>query len=157
METGYYGIERSYNGTDFITVAQIPASAANTSGSYQWLDKDVKSGNLYYRVRAIDADGKFLLSETIMINISRQNSTIKVFPNPVTNKRVNITADMLERGSYTLELTNALGAVFIHLIIDHPGGMFKRNIHLDKMPFAGIYFIRLQSDKMKYSQSLMVE
>ncbi|HMF69895.1 MAG TPA: hypothetical protein VK616_00395, partial [Flavitalea sp.] len=90
------------------------------------LDENVAAGNLYYRIRAIEEDGKFLLSETVMINISRQNSVIKVFPNPVKNKRLNISADMLEKGSYTLELTNTLGAVFIHLVIDHPGECLNR-------------------------------
>ncbi|HTF27532.1 MAG TPA: T9SS type A sorting domain-containing protein [Flavitalea sp.] len=135
----------------------MSTSAINSSGSYHWLDEKVAAGNLYYRIRAIEEDGKFLLSETVMVNISKQSSVIKVFPNPVKNKRLNISADMLEKGSYTLELTNTLGAVFIHLVIDHPGGLFKQNIHLDKMPLQGIYYLRFRSDKMKFSQSVMVE
>ena len=55
-----YKVERSNNGTDFTTVSTVSASSSN---KYSITDA---SGNVFYRVSAIDINGQFMSSIVVV-------------------------------------------------------------------------------------------
>jgi hypothetical protein len=77
-----YQIEQSENGIDFSTIGKIEA---NLLASYQFID-DSKSNTAlaYYRIKAIDMDGKFISSKIIKVEKESKPSSVKIYPTIVT-------------------------------------------------------------------------
>lgn len=61
-------IERSYDGTFFETIDHVPP-AAGARNRYE--DNSVLPGHIYYRAKAVLADGTVDYSETVMVRIVR--------------------------------------------------------------------------------------
>ena len=78
-----YMIERSYNGTVFSGIGAITAAGKGTQRTdYSFTDTNPLPAINYYRIKAINKDGKFVYSVIVKVNIVPQNVVI-VYPNPV--------------------------------------------------------------------------
>jgi Secretion system C-terminal sorting domain len=95
-----YAIEKSSNGRLFTKIATLPASV-NGNKNYVSLDATPFNGNNYYRIKAIDNDGRFMYSVIMLVKISGDKK-ITVYPNPVKRGEPlqislqNITANKIE-------------------------------------------------------------
>jgi hypothetical protein len=77
-----YQIEQSENGIDFSTIGKVEA---NLLAKYQFIDASKSNSSLaYYRIKAIDMDGKFILSKIIKFEKESKSSPIKIYPTIVT-------------------------------------------------------------------------
>jgi hypothetical protein len=152
-----YEIEKSAESIHFYKVGEVPVSGNNSIGSYHWLDENPVTGNNYYRIRAIQTDGKSFVSKTVVVKMTARNAALKVFPNPVINKRINITSNEMAKGKYTVLLHNPQGREVIRLGIDHPGGSFNKIIYCSSMLPSGIYYLHLANEKDEYEQVIFIE
>ncbi|HMK03339.1 MAG TPA: T9SS type A sorting domain-containing protein, partial [Ferruginibacter sp.] len=152
-----YEIERSADGTGFNKAGEITARGNNSSESYYWLDASPVTGSNYYRVRAVQQDGEFLLSKIVVVKIIAGNTAFKVFPNPVINHQVNIRADVMAKGQYTLLIYNQQGQQVIKRVITHVGGAFNQIIDLPEILPHGIYYLQLTGENVKYDQTIFLE
>jgi hypothetical protein len=77
-----YQIERSENGIDFSTIGKVEA---NLLATYQFIDESKSNTSLaYYRIKAIDIDGKFISSKIIKVEKESKSSSVKIYPTIVT-------------------------------------------------------------------------
>jgi hypothetical protein len=155
--TVWYEIERSVNGTDFTKIGVVNATQNNDVERYYWVDVNAHPVINYYRVRSMNVDGKSGLSKIVFVNMTVGGSLVKVFPNPVKDKVLHIYSAEMQKGKYTLRLSNAQGQEIEYRVVDHPGGAFKQTIHFHKMPPPGIYYLQLANDTNKFSQPVFVE
>jgi hypothetical protein len=83
----YFNIERSVNGIDFVSIAQIQG-AGNSSGmiEYSYLDIQKPDGLVYYRLKQVSFDGISYDFEPVSLNCNIETSSIKVIPNPFKGK-----------------------------------------------------------------------
>ena len=151
-----YEIEKSVDGTGFTKAGEVAARGSNSSGLYHWLDTDPVTGNNYYRIRAIEPGNNFL-SNIVVVNIQAARGAFKVFPNPVTNHRVNIRSGESAKGRYSIILYNQQGQQVISRIIDHPGGAFNLVVELNKTTAPGIYYLKIGNEKEAYNQTIFLE
>lgn len=85
LQTNYYDVEFSLNGTTFNKIFTV--SAKNTgSAEYQQLHNLINYTQdvFYYRIKQVDKDGKIFYTEIASIRLNR-NHEIKVSPNPFKN------------------------------------------------------------------------
>lgn len=97
INTNYFMIERSTNGTDYADAGMVFAFGNTVDmTSYSFSDNlsGIQSDVVYYRLRSVDNDGKSQYSDTRIIRLSKQaNNSISLsaYPNPVANElRVTI-------------------------------------------------------------------
>jgi hypothetical protein len=77
-----YQIEQSENGIDFSTIGKVEA---NLFSKYQFIDASKSNSSLaYYRIKAIDMDGKFILSKIIKFEKESKSTPIKIYPTIVS-------------------------------------------------------------------------
>jgi hypothetical protein len=78
-----YEIERSSNGKTYSKIGQVAASGVTT---YTYSDATATSGSNYYRLKAVDNDGKFKYSAVVLIKLGKNSlaSTLKVYPTATT-------------------------------------------------------------------------
>jgi hypothetical protein len=82
-DTKSFEVERSGGGRNFIKIATV-ASLGTGNNTYTIHDNITYNGDMYYRLKMIDQDGKFSYSGIITIT-STQAGKITIYPNPATN------------------------------------------------------------------------
>lgn len=88
VSVDHYEIERSLNGTTFNKINSfLKSNNLNNGNTYNYLDQNISTlksnGIIYYRIKQIDIDGRFVYSEIRKVKTSEMSSFIAVYPNPV--------------------------------------------------------------------------
>lgn len=103
-----YIVERSANGALFTPISPLIAAQHIFAFNYTLSDKQPLSGNNYYRLKIIDADGKTYFSNIIQV-ILPALPALRVYPNPAREKIfIKISA---QSSISTLAVVNITGSV----------------------------------------------
>lgn len=133
-----YEVERSDNNRQFTKVGSVKAT---NRSSYQFSDdiSNLTGRRLYYRLKKVDTDGKFIYSDVFTIHVPL-NLQFTVFPNPVTNDVLTIQLAKPATTNGYLQLTDAAGKSYQQV----PVGAGVTTITLNiKSLIPGIYVLRL--------------
>jgi hypothetical protein len=119
-ETNNFGFEvqRSTDEKSFQRLGFVAGNGTTTSPhSYRFIDRELASGAYYYRLKQIDTDGTFSLSEIVRaeINVARDYALHQNYPNPF-NPKTTITFDLKEDGLAKLRVFNMLGQQVAELV-----------------------------------------
>jgi hypothetical protein len=152
-----YTVEKSVDGTRFSNAGEVAAKGNNSSESYQWLDVNTATGKNYYRVRALQNDGKYFISKIVMVNMNVVKSLITVYPNPVKNGQINIHSDNIEKGTYNVELYDGRGRQIISEVIHHSGGLLHQIIYPGNKLTPGVYHLNVTNITEHFSQTIFIE
>jgi len=158
VNTRKYEVERSSNGISFLKVGEVTAKGINSTTSYLWLDHQPMSGKNFYRVRGINADGRYLMSKIAWVNIDATTpsveSSIKVYPNPVIGQQFNLQLNDLPKGTYTLQLINTQDQVVLTQSFAHNGVNGSASIPIKNYLPSGYYYLQLNNDKNLFTQKI---
>jgi hypothetical protein len=88
LNVNRYEVERSSNGKTFTRIGQVPASLLTT---YTYPDATATSGSNYYRLKAVDNDGKYKYSSVVLIKLGKNSlaSALRVYPT-VTSSLITV-------------------------------------------------------------------
>ena len=107
-----YELERSENGVDYFKLASLtPKGIAGVAANYSYTDQEMKTGELFYRVRVNGSNGEIVYSPKVKVVAWKGNKMIGVYPNPVKNKSINISFNAAPEGNYKITLVNMIGQV----------------------------------------------
>ena len=106
-----FEVEKSSNGFSFTKIGEVTAKG-NTSKqqNYNFIDNSIINGYNYYRLKQVDADGKYSYSSIVKINANGSEFGIKIFPNPATDIIAVQINDIL-RSDIHVMLTDMQGKV----------------------------------------------
>lgn len=108
---GFY-VERAVEGNKFESIAFINGKGTSkTTNEYSYNDSKIENGNAYlYRLKQVDMDGSkcFQYSKTIKINVSDNQVSHKVGPNPF-NASTQITVTLPTANNVKLDVIDMLG------------------------------------------------
>jgi hypothetical protein len=139
----YFAIERSNNALDFVEIGRVKG-AGNSSSllKYQYTDDQPLSGTNYYRLRQMDFDGKFSLSQVISVYFE-SGRRIVLAPSPAID-RLQIQLDEAPDTDASWWLYDYAG----RLIQSGTWAAETKQFDLDllQMP-SGTYVFRLQLDQ----------
>ncbi|RYZ24742.1 MAG: T9SS type A sorting domain-containing protein, partial [Sphingobacteriales bacterium] len=140
----YFEIERSDNGSVFETLAMIPAG--NRSGEYRYTDIAPIPGINYYRLRMLDAGGRFTYSKVVSATMKASDELVlKAYPNPVKDVlTVQLSGSLQIDG--TITITDATGKMLLSR--DVTTGTYQ--IPMQALS-SGIYFLNYSSGELKRS------
>ncbi len=145
VNTQQFDIERSANGRDFNKLASVNAAGGYTTiNQYAYKDINVLNGVAYYRLKMIDADGKFTYSEVKQVNMGSQKSQATVYPNPTSNYVVienNFTS-----GNYNYSVVNTEGKTIQSKTIQLAAGTKQVKIDLTSINEKGVLFIQWRNN-----------
>ena len=147
----HYQVEESVNGRQFQSFTQVDAASRS---SYQTIDAQLHTGANYYRVKAVDIDGKLTYSKIIRLENSAIDQQIRVYPNPSQGELtlgLNIAA-----GNYQIRVINAVGQIVLQQPLTHEGGSRSLPLALPKLN-AGIYQLEVRGGMQKYVRSVRID
>jgi hypothetical protein len=139
-----YNLERSTDGRNFSTVANIAATTGSSlQKTYQLSDNILNSSTLFYRLRANELDGTYKYSAIVKVQASGKNPSVNIYPNPVKNGLVNLALENEVAGRYHAVITTTTGAQVTQISWQHAGGSALQSIALPQNLSKGYYQLRL--------------
>ncbi len=81
-----FEIERSVDGRNFTTINSITATQERCAQPFTFSDNNNIAGNVFYRIKVIDIEGKFDYTATVKLGGQQKDMRLAaLLPNPVTN------------------------------------------------------------------------
>ena len=145
MSGDRFELERSIDG-HFIKLADIGAQGKPSGYSY-W-DENPVSGLNYYRIKLIDASGKFTYSRVVSATVASGGFTVEAYPNPV-REMLTVKVYGKQGKDATVIITDVTGKVLrtIHVTSD------RTDISMDGLA-QGMYLIKYSDTE--HSQTIKV-
>lgn len=158
VNLSHFMVEKSFDGTNYQDAGMV-FSIGNTAtdNNYKLTDNvaGVTSPVIYYRLRSVDNDGKFQLSETRIIRISKEgaaNLTILTYPNPATSElRITVPATWQNK-QVVYELFALNGQLVFKSISAAAGQTVSKNISSLQ---SGVYNLRVTCEGQMATQKIV--
>lgn len=135
INTAGYTVEKSNGSSIFSAVGNVAAKAAGVN-TYQYTDDLVAPGQLFYRVKQRDKDGRSTYSKIILLHSVASTAAVSIYPNPVTDY-INITG-LQQNIIYTINITDIEGKTMaIKYVTNAQNQVVTNNLA------SGLYFIKI--------------
>lgn len=152
QNTARFEIEKSINGTSFASIGTVQAAGNSSSTkNYSFNDQQSLSGNNYYRLKMIDADGTFTYSKVVVVRVDGK-TTLQVFPNPAKNI-IYVQATGNDKNTL-VRITDGAGKIVKEqkLVLN---GTTSFSIDISSLP-KGLYYLTLK-DASKIQQQKIIK
>lgn len=152
MNSSYYEIQRSENGTSWITIANIAAAGTTSlTHSYSFTDINVTAKLVYYRIRQVDIDGKFSLTPVRMIKSASGNAEIKITAASSGSVYVHFSEQV--RTNVMIRFTSLNGQTVSETTVNEPVGQV---LVPAKKSIKGIYIVTVTNGQdLKVSKQIL--
>jgi hypothetical protein len=140
-----YVLERSLDRINFSPFYHASAANNGATRSYNSADANYFKGDNFYRVKAIGLAGDVQYSSILKINGGGLTQEILVYPNPVSDKKVNILITAVSSGKYQLNLYNSAGSRIVLPSMQVTAGQNSQTIELPVTLATGIYRLKITS------------
>ena len=137
-----FELEYSQNGIDFSKLTSLIYHKGISDYLYAHLSPSVKN---FYRLKMIDADGKYFYSKILSVqkNISR-NKVLSVYPNPAYND-LTVQLNTVRNEKITVAITDNSGKVLVNKSFTVTSGQNYLSIDgIDRLP-AATYILTVKS------------
>jgi unsaturated rhamnogalacturonyl hydrolase len=153
MGVDHYEIQKGPNGAEF-TTAGIERSTS--SPVYSWVDNNIDGNTVYYRIKAVSADGHSYYSAILPVRQNNRAPGMQIFPNPVTDGAINLFLNNLGPGKYFLKVINSAGTITAIKTIDITNE--RNSIQMTSLPAPGkgICYIQLEGNDLKINEMVIV-
>ncbi len=140
-----FEIQRMVSGTGFETIGKVE-KLSNTGGTntYSYTDVQPFAGKNFYRIKALQADGKevFTNVKVVDIPVTDQAAIVSAYPNPAKDQ-FNIALVAPEAQEALVKVYNTSGAVVLSLMEKLSAGNNRITFNTQSLN-AGIYQVTVQ-------------
>jgi hypothetical protein len=152
----HFTIERSTDGSIFSPIGMV-AGAGNSNSiiNYSFSDNaPVEAGLSYYRLKQVDSDGKFMVSDALAIKPEVSMAIVSLYPMPA-QENVNIQVEAFKPGNCIVNIYDLTGTL-IHRETFHLGTSPQILSIATVQLLPGLYTVNLQhSDGENHSMKLL--
>jgi hypothetical protein len=147
-------VQRSLDAIDFSDIKTVPATPGSITKNYSFTDnlEGIKAAKIYYRLKMVDKDGKFKMSNVVLITLTNQGLRFTIKPNPATNYFV-ITCDASAPPDAVVNITDFSGRSVLTQTITLSGG---QKINISGLP-KGVYMVIINTGENITTQKLVIE
>ncbi len=153
INSSYFEVERSFDGTSFKTVGLVLDGFASDNGARFYKFKDnsaVLQGKsyAYYRLKQVDKDGKFNYSTVVALGLKSSASDVAkmtVSPNPFVEK-INVQFNTATNGKAEIRLLNVNGQTVISSKSNVTSGTNNLQVNGLSNLTRGMYIFQLLKD-----------
>ena len=153
INSSYYEVQRSENGNDWNTVATVTASGTTTlTHSYSYTDRNVPVKTVYYRIRQVDIDARFVITPVRMIKLENGNTEIKI--NSSSSNSIYVHFSEQVNANVVVRLTSASGQIVSQKSFDEPVGQVMVPV---QNAVKGIYIVTVtDGHDLKFSKQILL-
>jgi hypothetical protein len=153
INSSYFEVQRSNNGTDWSTIANITASGNTTlTHSYSYTDKNIISNLVYYRIKQVDIDGKFIITPVRILKNENGNAVVSIAGASSNSIYVQFSEQI--KNTVTVRLTSMSGQIVSQEILNEPIGQVLVPV---QNRTKGIYIVSVtDGQNIKFSKQLLL-
>jgi hypothetical protein len=148
-------VQRSFDGTDWVTLGTVAAAGGSGTNAYSYSDEAPGSAANYYRVAEQDVDGALVYTGVRIVSFGTgDNLTVSLYPVPATTM-LTVTVNSPKAQQAVLRITDMAGRVvalrevqLLKGVVTLPG------IDVHRLA-AGTYSIRIGNDQMMWSGKII--
>ncbi|RZM05335.1 MAG: choice-of-anchor D domain-containing protein [Pedobacter sp.] len=134
-----FEIQRSLNGSaNWETIGYVVGTNSATGSRYNFNDLAPFRGINTYRLKQIDYDGRFELSNIQAVNLASDAALVSIYPNPV-KEQLNLVFNDSKLLNSVARITTATGSVVASVKLTN----YRQAIDMSTYS-TGIYFLSLQ-------------
>ncbi len=147
-----FDIMRSSDGDNFEKIGSVPGhGTTNEVHSYSFIDRDVNSGDYYYRLKQVDIDGTTVETEKQHVNIPypEKYELGDNYPNPF-NPSTSIPFSLRDAGTVKITVYNIIGQE-IKVVTNRQFTAGVHHVLFNGRGMAtGVYFYRLEVNGLSF-------
>lgn len=149
-----FEIERSFDGASFTKIGTRLASQNAGATSFTYVDHNVPSGVLYYRIKVVDRDGSHIYTKTITIS-SKNGTLYTVTPNPAKDF-ILIGHNEAATAVVNVKIVDAKGRIILNQAKKSITANSKLRVELTNIA-AGNYYVEIENEnKDKVVEKIVV-
>jgi hypothetical protein len=149
INTAKFIIERSTDGRTYTGIDTITTSSNNGAGQYDFIDEQPLVRINYYRLKIVQRDGAYSYSVVRKLDFSNNNDDILIYPNPVKNATIYISASADCKNALLYDVSGKLVKNFV---------LQGRNNTIDIAGIAnGIYQLKIISANSVHTEKILVQ
>jgi hypothetical protein len=153
----YYEIYRSKNSLQFEKVGTVTALGNTTQRTDYFFDDQLPYfGNNYYRVTAVDRNGKTASTSIMRVLFGKNDNSIVVFGNP-TASLLNIRVVDIIKGEYAIRIFENSGRLVYESKVSHNGADGIYPVQLPQPLAKGNYRLVLTNRYQFYQSSFLLQ
>ncbi|MER2996568.1 GDSL-type esterase/lipase family protein [Pontibacter populi] len=149
QNNSYFEVERSTDSLHFISIGRVNGrGTTQTKSTYSLLDKMPPPGDIYYRLKQVDADGKSELSKLIHLYNGTAEDVLYVYPTITQNEDITVLTQHLKPNTpleFTIYTANGSVASTMQTKTDAEGN-YRNILNPEILDGHGLYFIKLVAD-----------
>jgi len=145
-----YEVERSIDGVSFTKTGIV---IAQNKAIYNLTDinlPDVRS--VFYRLKMMDNDGRFVYSKTVNVKLNRRNTDIRIYPNPAVNE-IAVSLAQASMPNSVVKITDITGKEV--LMQKTAVGQTTIRLKISNLP-AGRYFVSVINNETALYDSFLI-
>ena len=154
--TDHFEIERSTDGLHFQKIGTTPSINSPSIMSYSFKDAQLAPGTLWYRIRNVDVDHRFKLSNVVsVIDMTVVNQQMYVLNNPASGA-IQLYAPQGYMGECDYYLSSTSGQLMQTgtIKVNAPGTV---SIRLRAGITQGVYILNVKKDKQQFQERILVK
>lgn len=154
-----YEIQRSSDGMNFITVQVLaPRNNIGTRSDYSVHDPVSYNGTVYYRIKAVEIQGSSTFSSIVRVTKFNSSSTsLNLYPNPVSDRRINLQVQNFAAGYYNLNVFDLSGRKIHSQSVQIRGNSYSQSIFLPASVNKGEYMIQITGAGTSMTKAFLVQ
>lgn len=140
-----FEIQRMVSGSSFETIGKVEQlSAAGEANEYAYTDEQPYAGKNFYRIKALQADGKEILTNIRVVDIpvTNQIAVASAYPNPTRNL-FNIIVVSPDQQEAVVKVYNTTGTMVLTQSENISQGNNRVVLDIKSLP-AGVYQVAIQ-------------
>ncbi len=154
QNVSHFDILRSSDGVLYTAISTLPARNTATENLYSITDISPAKANNYYKILMVDKDGRKKVSEILKINLSNKAAEILAYQSGNT---IRVNLSNLDKGNYTVRLSNAQGQQVHAGTILHNGGNTAHSLNIKTVLLPSIYHLTLINNSERLNTSFIVQ
>jgi len=148
----HFEIQHSTDAVNFQSVGNMNATNGNGIANYSFVDKNVVTGNNYYRLKMIDNNGDYKTSSVAVADFGLDKNLFIVYPNPTSKNSINIQYQIASNAE--LKIVDMLGRIVKTFTIKN--GTSEITVDLENVA-KGTYIVILKDNQSSRTQQLIVQ
>lgn len=153
-----FAVERGLLGDDFTEIGRVDAVGLSFEPqTYVYRDYDVVSQRTLYRLKQIDINGQYTLSDIIEINAEVDQLVADVFPNPVSRggtEQLSVRFNLKQSATMAIHINDLLGRTVLSFQLEGNPGLNMTTISIGHL-IPGEYHLVVECDSRNESTSPM--
>jgi hypothetical protein len=142
--TSYFIVEKSSDGNNYTTLNKV--SALTGENNYAFTDYSVNTGNIFYRIKLIDADGSFKFSNVLRVKTGGKTFSLNSIYPTLASSQINLQVSSDKKTNASIEIIDINGRLLKKQTLILNDGIITYPVNVSSLS-AGTYLVRISANE----------